>query len=67
MPLDYSGDKAAVGNNIKTELGAGRPQKQAEAIALSVQRRDKPRVKRGKSIKSEISTHMNKLRLGLRT
>jgi len=39
MPLDKSGSKASVGSNIKTEMAAGRPQKQAIAIALSTQRR----------------------------
>jgi hypothetical protein len=34
-----SASKAAVGKNIKTEKAAGRPQKQAVAIALSVQRK----------------------------
>lgn len=41
MPLDKSGSKQSVGKNIKAEMAAGRPQKQAIAIALSVQRRAK--------------------------
>jgi hypothetical protein len=41
MPLKKSGSKAAVGQNIKAEIKAGRPQKQAVAIALDVQRRAK--------------------------
>ena len=41
MPLDKSGSKKSVGKNIKTEEAAGRPRKQAIAIALSVQRRGK--------------------------
>ncbi len=41
MPLDKSGSKKSVSTNIKTEMAAGRPQKQAVAIALSVQRRAK--------------------------
>jgi hypothetical protein len=39
MPLDKSGKKSAVGRNIATEESAGRPRKQAIAIALSVQRK----------------------------
>jgi hypothetical protein len=39
MPLIKSGSKAAVSANIKREVAAGRPQKQAVAIALSVQRK----------------------------
>jgi hypothetical protein len=41
MPLDKSGSKASVGNNIKSEMAAGKPQKQAVAIALSVQKKSK--------------------------
>ena len=39
MPL-YSGKKN-IGRNIKTEIAAGRPRKQAIAIAESVARRGK--------------------------
>lgn len=38
MPLNKSGSKKAVPQNIKTELAAGKPQKQAVAIALNTQR-----------------------------
>lgn len=41
MPLVKSPSKAAVSKNIKTEVKAGRPQKQAVAIALSTQDRAK--------------------------
>ena len=47
MPLDYSKSKAAVGRNISTEMAAGKPRKQAIAIALSVKRRGKPKKRRG--------------------
>lgn len=43
MPLVKSASKAAVGENIKTEMAAGKPQKQAVAIALSTQDRAKKR------------------------
>ena len=39
MPLNKSGSKASVGTNIRTEIEAGKPQKQAVAIALNVQRK----------------------------
>lgn len=39
MPLIKSKSKAAIGKNIKTEMKAGKPQKQAVAIALDVARR----------------------------
>ena len=45
MPLDYSKSKKSVSNNIRAEMNAGKPQKQAIAIALSVKRRRKPRRK----------------------
>lgn len=38
MPLDKSGSKASVGKNIKAEMKAGKPKKQAVAIALNVER-----------------------------
>jgi len=41
MPLNKSGSKKAIGANIKTEMAHGKPQKQAVAIALSVQRRSR--------------------------
>lgn len=46
MPLKQGKSKAAVASNIKTEMKAGKPQKQAVAIALSVARKAKP--KKGK-------------------
>jgi hypothetical protein len=38
MPLIKSGSAEAVSKNIKTEMKAGKPKKQAVAIALSVER-----------------------------
>ncbi len=35
MPLKSGSSRAAVSSNIKTEMNAGKPQKQAIAIALS--------------------------------
>jgi len=36
MPLKKGSSKKAVSANIKTEMAAGKPQKQAVAIALNV-------------------------------
>jgi hypothetical protein len=35
MPLKSGSSKKTVSSNIKTEMNAGRPQKQAVAIAMS--------------------------------
>lgn len=39
MPLKTGKSKAAFSSNIRTEMAAGRPQKQALAIAFSEKRR----------------------------
>ena len=38
MPLSKSTSKAAFSKNVKAEIAAGKPQKQAVAIAYSVKR-----------------------------
>jgi hypothetical protein len=38
MPLDKSGSAESDGKNIKKEMKAGKPKKQAVAIALNVER-----------------------------
>lgn len=43
MPLIKSKSRAALAKNIRAEVKAGRPQRQAVAIALSVQRKAKYR------------------------
>ena len=56
MPLVKSKSPAAVGENIKTEEAAGKPAKQALAIALSVQ--DKAKGGRRANIQAEYEKHM---------
>ena len=41
MPLKSGKSRAAFSSNVKTEIAAGKPQKQAVAIAYSQQRRSK--------------------------
>jgi hypothetical protein len=48
MPLKKSASKKAVSENIKTEMKAGKPQKQAIAIALDVQKRAAAKKAKGK-------------------
>ncbi len=43
MPLKKGKSKAAFSANVKTEMKAGRPQKQAVAIAYATQRKGKKR------------------------
>lgn len=45
MPLKKSASKKAFKSNIRTEVKAGRPVKQAVAIAYSVQRKAKSKKK----------------------
>jgi hypothetical protein len=46
MPLIKSGSRKAISENIRTEIKAGRPQKQAIAIALSVARKSGAKIPR---------------------
>lgn len=49
MPLVKSGSKKAIGKNIETEVAAGKPKKQAVAIALNVARESGAKIpKKGK-------------------
>ena len=41
MPLKQSGSKKAFKENVKKEIKAGKPRKQAVAIAYSVKRKNK--------------------------
>ncbi len=47
MPLIKSRSKKAIGENIKREEQAGKPKKQAVAIALNVARKASAKIPRG--------------------
>ena len=55
MPLQRGKSKQVISDNIKTEMAAGRPQKQAIAIALSEAGKSKSKPKTGliQSMKSK--------------
>jgi len=48
MPLVKGKSKAAISQNIRTEINAGRPQKQAVAIAMRKAGRTRPKSKEPK-------------------
>ncbi len=49
MPLTKGKSKKAVSANIKTEMEAGKPQKQAVAIALNVARKSGAKIPKKKA------------------
>ena len=48
MPLNKGKGRKAIARNIATEIRAGRPQKQAVAIAMSAAGKAQPKAKKGK-------------------
>lgn len=48
MPLKSGKSEATVSANIRTEMAAGKPQKQAVAIAMSKAGKSKDKTKKGK-------------------
>ena len=46
MPMKKGHGKKTVAKNIKTEMAAGKPQKQAVAIALNIAKKSKPKAAR---------------------
>jgi hypothetical protein len=59
MPLWKSSKKEAVGENVKREEAAGKPKKQAVAIALSTQR-EAARGQRKKQLEDAYAKYIEK-------
>jgi hypothetical protein len=59
MPLDKSGSAQSVGKNVKAEMKAGKPRKQAIAIALNVER-DNAKGKRKASLEEAYGRFLGK-------
>ena len=59
MPLDKSGSAESVGKNIKKEMKAGKPKKQAVAIALNVER-DNAKGKRKATLEEAYGKYLGK-------
>jgi hypothetical protein len=57
MPLDKSGSAQSVGKNIKTEMKAGKPKKQALAIALN-EERDSAKGKRKAKLEEQYAKYI---------
>jgi hypothetical protein len=49
MPLKKGSSKKAISENIRTEMHAGKPQKQSIAIAMSIAGKSKPKPKHSKT------------------
>ncbi len=49
MPLKKGKSKSSISSNIRTEIEAGKPQKQAVAIALSVARKSGAKIPKKKA------------------
>lgn len=58
MPLDKSGSKSSVGKNIKAEIKAGKPKKQAVAIGLNVARENGAKIPKPSGLKKNAPAPM---------
>lgn len=61
MPLQSGNSRAAFSNNIRTEISAGKPQKQAVAIAYSKAREDEMKADELCGVKSRVDSLTSRL------
>ncbi len=61
MPL--KGGKKNIGKNIKTEMAAGKPQKQAVAISLNVARKSGAKIPKKPAAKKDGMSHVSEKRI----
>lgn len=62
MPLDKSGSKKAFSKNVSAEMHAGKPQKQAVAIAYATQRKAKKHSEDADDMNEYISKRAKKFK-----
>lgn len=67
MPLAKGSSKKTIARNIRTEMHAGRPQKQAVAIAMSTAGKSKGRTKKGKAVVKKTSGNTSRTKTGSAT
>lgn len=64
MPLIKGKSPKTVSTNIKTEMAAGRPQKQAVAIALNTARKAGAKIPKPRAPRRPVNNNLNRLMKG---
>jgi hypothetical protein len=64
MPLIKGKSPKAVSQNIRTEIKAGRPQKQAVAIALNTARQAGAKIPKPRPARKPVTNSLNRLMKG---
>lgn len=64
MPLIKGKSPKSISQNIRTEIKAGRPQKQAVAIALNTARQADAKIPKPRSPRRPVNNNLNQLMKG---